>query len=489
MYYIGIDLGTSAVKLLLMDEKGTIQKITSREYPIFFPKPAWSEQNPLDWFSQTIEGLKELLKDCDRSKVAGISFGGQMHGLVALDEKDEVIRPAILWNDSRTTEECDYLNCEVGQKKLAEYTGNISFTGFTAPKVLWMKKNEPENFARIAKIMLPKDYLCYKLSGVFSTDVSDASGTLYFDVKNRTWSKEMCEILSIKEEWLPKVYESYQAVGTLKPEIAGELGLSPEVKIAAGAGDNAAAAVGTGIVGKGALNISLGTSGTLFIPSECFRMDEHNALHAFAHADGNYHLMGCMLSAASCNKWWMDGIIGVTDYGKEQEGIADLGENHVYYLPYLMGERSPYNDPDARGVFIGMTMDTKREDMTQAVLEGVAFALRDSFEVAKSLGIHIGRAKICGGGAKSPLWKKIIANVLNIKLDILETEEGAALGGAMLAAVACGEFADVKEAAEKTVKIKDTVLPDSELAAKYEARYQQYKNIYPACKALFGKLL
>lgn len=489
MYYIGIDLGTSAVKLLLMDEKGTIQKITSREYPIFFPKPAWSEQNPLDWFSQTIEGLKELLKDCDRSKVAGISFGGQMHGLVILDKEDCIIRPAILWNDGRTKEECEYLNNGIGKEALSGYTANIAFTGFTAPKLLWVKKNEPENFARIDKIMLPKDYLSYRLTGVHATDVSDASGMLLLDVKKRQWSKEMCGICGISESMLPKLYESYECVGVLRREIAQDLGMGENVKVAAGAGDNAASAVATGTVGDGSCTISLGTSGTIFISSGSFRVDKNNALHAFCDAGGAYHLMGCMLSAASCNKWWMDGIIGVTDYGKEQEGIADLGENHVYYLPYLMGERSPYNDPDARGVFIGMTMDTKREDMTQAVLEGVAFALRDSFEVAKSLGIHIGRAKICGGGAKSPLWKKIIANVLNIKLDILETEEGAALGGAMLAAVACGEFADVKEAAEKTVKIKDTVLPDSELAAKYEARYQQYKNIYPACKALFGKLL
>ena len=488
MYYIGIDLGTSAVKLLLMDEKGNIQKITSREYPIFFPKPAWSEQNPSDWFLKTMEGLKELLSECDKSKVAGISFGGQMHGLVALDEKDEVIRPAILWNDSRTTEECDYLNHEIGRKKLAEYTGNISFTGFTAPKVLWMKKNEPENFARIAKIMLPKDYLCYRLSGVFATDVSDASGTLYFDVKNRTWSKEMCEILSIKEEWLPKVYESYQAVGTLKPEIARELGLSPEVKIAAGAGDNAAAAVGTGIVGKGALNISLGTSGTLFIPSECFCMDEHNALHAFAHADGNYHLMGCMLSAASCNMWWMDEIIGTKEYGKEQENIKNLGENHVYFLPYLMGERSPHNDPSARGTFTGITMDTKREDMTQAVLEGVAFALKDSLEIAKKLGIEVSVSKICGGGAKSPLWKKIVANILNLTLEVPENEEGPSMGGAMLAAVACGEYATVEEAAKKICKVKEVMKPEEALVKKYEKQYDKFKEIYPALKPVFQKL-
>lgn len=485
MLYIGVDLGTSAVKLLLMDEKGKIQNIVSREYPICFPKPGWSEQNPEDWFRETMAGLKELLRDADKSRVAGISFGGQMHGLVILDRNDAVIRPAILWNDGRTIEECDYLNNVIGKEKLSEYTANISFTGFTAPKILWVKKNEPENFARISKIMLPKDYIAYKLTGVHCTDVSDASGMLLFDVKNRCWSKEMCEICGVKPQQLAKIYESYECVGCLKPEIAQELGVSADVKVAAGAGDNAAAAVGTGTVGDGRCNISLGTSGTIFISSGKFGVDRYNALHSFAHADGTYHLMGCMLSAASCNKWWMDDILGTAEYAKEQKAISSLGENHVFFLPYLMGERSPHNNPNARGTFVGMTMDTSRADMTQAVLEGVAFALRDSLEVAKSLGIHIERTKICGGGAKSPLWRKIIANVLNLKVDIPESEEGPAMGGAMLAAVACGEYASVEEIAGKLVKIVDTVDPDPEIAAKYEARYAQFKEIYPALKPVF----
>ena len=485
MLYIGVDLGTSAVKLLLMDETGKIHKIVSKEYPLYFPNPGWSEQKPEDWWEQSMAGLKELISECDKSQVAGISFGGQMHGLVVLDKDDNVIRPALLWNDGRTYEECDYLNNVIGKDKLSEYTANISFTGFTAPKILWIKNKEPENFAKIAKIMLPKDYLAYKLSGVHCTDVSDASGMLLFDVKNRCWSKEMMEICDVKEEQLAKVYESYEAVGTLKPEIAAELGLSENVKIVAGAGDNAAAAVGTGTVGNGRCNISLGTSGTIFISSKEFGVDKYNALHSFAHADGSYHLMGCMLSAASCNKWWMEDIMRATDFAGEQAAIEKLGENHVYYLPYLMGERSPHNNPNARATFIGMTMDTTRADMYQAVLEGVAFALRDSFEVAKSLGINIERTKICGGGAKSPLWKKMIANILGIKVDVIESEEGPGYGGAMLAAVACGEFASVEEAAEKLVKVVDTVEPDPELVAKYEARYQQFKEIYPACKPLF----
>ena len=489
MLYIGVDLGTSAVKLLLMNAEGQIQKIVSKEYPIYFPQPGWSEQNPEDWYEQTMAGLKELLAECDKSQVAGISFGGQMHGLVILDGQDQVIRPALLWNDGRTYEECDYLNQVIGKEKLSQYTANIAFTGFTAPKVLWVKNKEPENFARIAKIMLPKDYIAYKLSGVHCTDVSDASGMLLFDVKNRCWSEEMLEICGIREEQMEKVYESYEAVGTVKPEIAAQLGIPETVKVVAGAGDNAAAAVGTGTVGEGRCNISLGTSGTIFISSEKFGVDKYNALHAFAHADGHYHLMGCMLSAASCNKWWMDDIIGTQDYAGEQKAIGKLGENHVYFLPYLMGERSPHNNPNARATFIGMTMDTTRADMTQAVLEGVAFALRDSLEVAKALGIKIERTKICGGGAKSPLWKKIIANVMNLKVDIIESEEGPALGGAMLAAVGCGEYASVEEAAAKLVKIIDTVEPEPELAEKYEARYQQFKQIYPACRPVFDVLV
>ena len=485
MLYIGVDLGTSAVKLLLMDAEGDNKNIVSKEYPLYFPHPGWSEQSPEDWFAQTMEGIKELTAEVDKSEVAGISFGGQMHGLVTLDKNDCVIRPAILWNDGRTGKETDYLNRVIGKDKLSEYTANIAFAGFTAPKILWMKENEPENFAKVVKIMLPKDYLAYKLSGTFCTDVSDASGMLLLDVKNRRWSKEMIDICGISEDMLPKLFESYEVVGTLKKEIAEELGLKESVKVIAGAGDNAAAAVGTGTVGDGRCNISLGTSGTLFVSSKKFGVDEYNALHSFDHADGNYHLMGCMLSAASCNKWWSEEILKTKDFAAEQKEIHKLGENTVFYLPYLMGERSPHNNPKARAMFIGMSMDTTRADMTQAVLEGVTFGLRDSLEVARNLGIHIERTKICGGGAKSPLWKKMVANIMNMKVDVIESEEGPALGAAMLAAVGCGEYPSVEAAAEKIVKIIDTIEPEEELVAKYEEKYQKFKQIYPTVKGLY----
>ncbi len=408
-----------------------------------------------------------------------------MHGLVVLDEKDQVIRPAILWNDGRTGKETEYLNQEIGKEALCQYTGNIAFAGFTAPKILWMREQEPQNFARIQKIMLPKDYLAFRLSGSFCTDYSDASGTLLLDVKHKRWSKEMMEICGVKEEQLPTLYESWEPVGTIKKVIAEELGIPYDVKIIAGAGDNAAAAVGTGIVGEGGCNLSVGTSGTLFISSETFGMDEHHALHSFAHADGNYHLMGCMLSAASCNKWWMEEILKTMKYQEEQEGIEKLGENQVFYLPYLMGERSPYNDPDARAAFIGMSMDTTREDMTQAVLEGVAFGLRDSMEAARNAGFSPERSKICGGGAKSPLWRKIIANVMNMEIDRIESEEGPGYGAAILAAVGCGAFTSVEEASKTLVKVIDTEKPDQELVKKYEEKYQRYRKLYPALKDFY----
>lgn len=490
MYYIGVDLGTSSVKLLLMDDQGKVVHTVSKEYPISFPKPGWSEQNPEDWYEQTADGIRELVEGIDKTQVAGLSFGGQMHGLVILDENDQVIRPAILWNDGRTTKECEYLNDTIGKDKLTQYTANIAFAGFTAPKLLWLRNNEPQNFKKICKIMLPKDYLAYRMTGVHCTDVSDASGMLLFDVENRCWSQEMLSLCGITMDQMAKVYESFQCVGTLTKVAAEELHLSQDVKVIAGAGDNAAAAVGTGTVGDGMCNISLGTSGTIFISSKDFCVDSHNALHSFAHADGRYHLMGCMLSAASCNKWWMDDIIGTSKYSEEQKAISDdmLGNNHVFYLPYLMGERSPHNDPSARATFTGMSMDSTRTDMTQAVLEGVAFGIRDSLEVAKSLGIRMNETKICGGGAKSPLWKKIMANVLNLKVNVLETEEGPSLGAAMLAAVGTGHYSSVEEAAEHVVRVIDTVEPDPVIVARYEKKYQQFKKIYPALKPVFQNM-
>ena len=494
MLYIGIDLGTSACKLLLVDEKGCVRNTVSKEYPLCFPHPGWSEQDPGDWWTACREGMPELLAGFDAREVRGMGVGGQMHGLVALDETDAVLRPAILWNDGRTAEETAWLNDTVGRPVLSARTGNIAFAGFTAPKLLWMKKHEPELFARIRKIMLPKDYLVYCLTGVHATDYSDASGTLLLDVEHKCWSRDMLALCGISESQMPRLYESFAPVGTLLPETAAALGLPQGVTVCAGAGDDAAAAVGTGTVSTGAAhadsrcNISLGTSGTIFISSEKFGVDATNGLHAFAHADGGWHLMGCMLSAASCNAWWMQQILNTQDFAAEQKDICQLGETPVFFLPYLMGERSPHNDPHARGAFIGLSMDTTRRQMTQAVLEGVVFALRDSLEVAKSLGISLSSTRICGGGAKSPLWKRMVANILNLQVETVRVEEGPAYGAAILAAVGCGEYATVEEAAAQLVQPGEVISPEPELVAAYENRYQLFRQLYPSLAPAFAKM-
>jgi len=489
-YYIGADLGTSALKLLLVDSCGEIVKTVTRTYPVQYPQPAWSEQNPEDWWSAFVLGVKELTNETDTSQIKGIGVGGQMHGLVILDENNNVIRPAILWNDGRTDKETAYLNEVIGQEKLSQFTANIAFAGFTAPKLLWLKNNEPENFEKICKIMLPKDYINYKLTGVHCTDYSDASGMLLLDVKNKCWSNEMLEICCITEEQMPTLFESFETVGTLIPDIATEMGLDANTKVVAGAGDNAAAAIGTGTVTDGKCNISLGTSGTVFVSSDKFSVDKNNALHSFCHASGEYHLMACILSAASCNKWFCDDILGTDDYKTEESVITDndLGRNDVFFLPYLMGERSPINDTDARGTFIGLRLDTKRKDMLLAVLEGVAFAIRDNFEIAKEQGINITCSSLCGGGAKSELWQKILCNILNVNITLLQTEQGPGYGGAILAMVGDGEYTTVKECCEKFVKIKAVITPESQIAARYEEKYQKFKKIYPAMRQLFKEI-
>ena len=487
-YYIGADLGTSALKLMLLDSDKNIINTVTKTYTVEYPHPGWSEQSPEFWWDAFVSGTKELLSGVDKSLVSGIGVAGQMHGLVILDNKDNVIRPAILWNDGRTSKETDYLNTVIGKDKLSEYTANIAFAGFTAPKILWVAENERDNFDRISKIMLPKDYINYCLTGVHATDYSDASGMLLLDVKNKCWSKTMLDECKVKEDQMPKLFESYECIGTVLPGIAAELGISDKTVVVAGAGDNAASAVGMSVVGAGGCNISLGTSGTVFIASDKFSVDKNNALHSFCHADGGYHLMGCILSAASCNKWFCDEILKTDDYKSEQKDINDdmLGNNDVFFLPYLMGERSPINDTDATGMFIGLRPDTKRDKMLLAVLEGVAFAIRDNVEIAKSLGINIPESTVCGGGARSALWVKILSNVLNLKLCVPMTEEGPGLGAAQLAMVGAGEYKTVFDSVK--TEIKETISPDNEISARYEEKYKKFREIYPAVKELYKKL-
>lgn len=479
-HFVGIDLGTSSVKVLLLNENGEVKSSVIKEYPLYLPKNGWSEQNPEDWYNQTVTALRELLSDVDKDSVLSFSFSGQMHGLVMLDSEDNVIRPALLWNDSRSQTQTDKLN--ENKDFLLDNTANIAFAGFTLPKLLWVKENEPDNYSRISRIMLPKDYVAYRLSGSFCTDVSDASGTLYFDVENRCWSKGILDKFGIKEEWLPKILESDGCAGTLKKEIADELGLK-DVKIIIGAGDNAAAAIGTGTVKSGDCNISLGTSGTIFTVSDKFSLDRNSAIHSFCSASRNYHQMACMLSAAVCCNWWVEKVLrDGYDSVLSKENL--LGENEVMFLPYLMGERSPLNDTDVRGMFYGMSLDTDKDDISLAVLEGVAFALRHNIDIIRDMGIDIRKSNVCGGGTKNKLWLKIIANVLGVELNIPENQEGASLGAALLAAKGVMNSDEYAELESKVYKTAETVTPTKALTEKYEEKYHTWRKLYPAISGI-----
>ena len=465
-YYIGIDLGTSSCKGSVVDKNGKVYGTYSVRYGVNCPGPNYSEQDPEDWYSAAVEILKVLSKGIE-DEIKGVGIAGQMHGLVMLDENDSVIRPAILWNDGRSVKQTEYLNSI--DDTLAE-TGNTAFPGFTAPKILWVKENEPENFAKCKKICLPKDYLAYMLTGVFSTDYSDASGMLLLDVEHKKWSEKMCEICGITVDMLPKLYESYEITGELK----AEFGLKNAV-MCAGAGDNAASAVGTGTLCPGDCSISLGTSGTVFLPCDEYVPGAGRVLHNFCHSNGKYHLMGCILSAASANDWWTKKILN-TDYNKFT--LDKAAQTGVYFLPYLTGERCPHNDVNARGAFVGLSAETTREDMCLAIYEGVAYALRDCIEAG---GVNIKSAVLCGGGAVSPLWQATVANVLGVDIYVTETEQ---FGAAMLAMTGCGEYPDLISCAGATVKKRLAAVPDKTVHEKYNKGFEVYRKLYPLLKEI-----
>lgn len=497
MIYIGVDIGTSSVKIIAMTKDGNILKEVTRTYPLSLPKENWAEQNPEDWLKETILGIKSITNSVDKELIKGISFSGQMHGLVALDNKDAIIRPAILWCDGRSHEEVLDIKRDIGWDKLSSWTGNIAFAGFTAPKILWMKKNEPELYKQISKIMLPKDYLVYKLTGIFASDYSDSSGTLYLDVENKIWSKPMLEYLGIDETYLPKLMESYNLVGKILPEMANTLNVPPDTEIIMGGGDQACAAIGGGVVKQSIGSISIGTSGVIFAKSKKFAMDKTYGLHGFCHADGQYHMMGCMLSAAGAFKWWVEDIHGKNLSNKEINILYDVIlkeasqasiNNGLYFLPYLMGERSPHNDSYCRGSFIGLNMSHTRGDMTRSILEGVAFGLKDSLVLMESQGIKLSYGVINGGGARSNLWCKIIADVLDLELIKLKTDAGPAYGAAILAAVGCGAYESVEKACEETIKVKERILTNTELVRSYKKKYDVYKTLYPVLKESFPTL-
>ncbi len=485
-YYIGCDLGTSALKLTMIDENGNIIQSLEEKYPLLLPKPLFSEQNPLDWKKALLDGLKKISSGVDKN-ITALAIDGQMHGLVALDEKMNVIRNAILWNDSRSYEEVEYLNTTIGKEFLLKETGNIAYSGFTLPKILWMKKNEPDLFMRIRHVLLPKDYLNFVLTGKLYTDPSDAAGTLLYDVEKKCWSRKMIEISSLNESCYPDVIPCGQFIGTIQKEVLEELGWKNEVRVYQGAADNAAAAIANGTLQDLDCNLSLGTSGTIFIDTKKYVHSRNGAIHVFNGANEDYCILACMLSCASCLKWLNEEIYKTTDYVAEQKKISlsPSDKDSLYFLPYLMGERSPINDPKAKGVFLGLTMDTKRENMTKAILEGVSFAFKDSLLAIKEMGIDIKSAKVIGGGSQSEIWLQILSSVLNLPLLILEKNDGPSYGMALRCLASEKKSESLEEILLRKTKIKKTILPEKEIVDAYQKKYEVYKKIYPAIKNLF----
>ncbi|NDL68865.1 xylulokinase, partial [Anaerotalea alkaliphila] len=449
----------------------------------------WAEQDPEDWWDSTVEAVRELVETCGipRDGIGAIGFSGQMHGLVALDGEGQVLFPSILWCDQRTEEECARITEHFGRDRLRELTGNKALTGFTAPKVLWIKKHRPELFARIRHILLPKDYVRFRLTGDFATDMSDASGTLLLDVENRCWSEPMCSFLGVGKEVLPKLYESYEVTGRVSEGAKAALGLSGDILVVGGAGDQAAGAVGTGTVREGTVSVTLGTSGVVFAAHGSYAVDDDCRLHAFCHANGGYHSMGVMLSAANCLKWWSDSVqdaVGLEVLLEEAEAVGTGSK--VVFLPYLMGERTPHADPDAKGCFLGMDMNTTRGHLTRAVLEGVAFGLRDSLEILRELEVPMEQVRVIGGGARSALWKQILADVFGMELEEINTSQGGALGAAILAGVGGGLFATVDEGCDRMIRVTGRIAPVPENVAHYEQVYPSYRDAYGSLKDWFA---
>jgi xylulokinase len=476
---VGLDVGTTGVKAIAVDGTGTVVARSESGYSLSTPHPGWAEQNPEDWWGAAQSALAAL----GQVEIAGIGLSGQMHGLVALDAADRVVRPAILWNDQRTAVECAEIEERIGLDRLIALTGNRALTGFTAPKLLWLRRHEPEAFARIARVMLPKDYVRLRLTGEWVTDVADASGTLLLDVARRTWSTEMLAALELPGEWLPPALESPEAAGATLPCDT----LSQGIPVAAGAGDCAAAALGVGIDHAGPLSIVLGTSGVVFAALPAFAADEQARVHSFCHAvPGAWHAMGVMLSAAGSLQWFHDRLAPDVSFERlvAEAGSWAPGSDGLLFQPYLAGERTPHADPNARGAFVGLEVRHDRGAMIRAVLEGVAFGLRDSLELLRALGVESGSARVSGGNARSPAWLQIVASVLGLPLETTAVAEGSAFGAALLGGVAGGMFIDVHDAVGHCVRVGATIEPDVSEIAAYDELYGRFRALYPALKPL-----
>jgi len=504
-YLLGLDVGTTGCKALLVAEDGSVRASATSEYPMSTPQPLWAEQNPEDWWQAARQSIGQVLQQAQTTgaDVTAVGLTGQMHGLVLLDAHGGVLRPCILWNDQRTAPQCEEITRKIGVAKLLELTGNLALPGFTAPKILWVRENDPEVFRRIASVLLPKDYLRYRLTGALASDVSDASGTLLLDVARRDWSSEMVAALGLDRRWLPSLTESPVVSAHVSKEAAAETGLVAGTPVVGGAGDQAAQAVGTGTVAEGVVSVTIGTSGAVFVSSDKYRPEPAGRLHAFCHAvPGKWHLMGVMLAAGGSFRWYRDTFgppaAGEREQAKragrdaydlltEEAATVPAGSEGLLFLPYLSGERTPYSDPNARGVFFGLSLRHTRAHLTRAVLEGVTFGLRDSLELVRALGITSREVRASGGGAASGLWRQILADIFDSPIATVNVTEGAAYGAALLAGVGAGVYASVPEACDKVIRIREQVTPSPD-ARVYAALYERYRALYPALKNEFAAL-
>lgn len=492
-FVVGLDVSTTATKAILVDASGAVRGVGSASYDYETPHPLWSEQDPHLWWQAAINAINQVLSD---SKVTGneidaVGLTGQMHGSVLLDEKGEVVRPAILWNDQRTGRECDEIREKVGAERLIQVTGNDALTGFTAPKLLWVANNEPGNWARVRHVLLPKDYVRYRLTGGYAVDVAGGSGTILFDLARRTWSPEILEALSIDADLLPPTFEGPAVTGTVSPDSATATGLRPGTPVVAGGGDQSANAVGVGAVDSGVVALSLGTSGVVFATTDGPSIEARGRVHSFCHAvPDRWHMMGVMLSAAGSLRWFRDTFTPGVSFDDVVAGAAEVvaGSDGLFFLPYLTGERTPHPDPQARGAFVGLTVRHDLRHLTRAVLEGVSFGLRDGLDLMEGAGLPAPtEIRASGGGTRSPLWRQILADVLRAEISTVATEEGAAYGAALLAATGAGWFKTVEEACREAVTIHPSASPSSDIA-RYQEAHEIYRDLYPALSPSFNAI-
>lgn len=502
--YLGVDIGTSGTKTLAISETGAILADATATYPLSTPKPGWSEQNPHDWWQATIKTVRAVLAQSKikPSDVKGIGLSGQMHGSVFLDKSHDVIRPALLWNDQRTAAECAEIEQRAGgRSKLIEWVANPALTGFTAPKILWLRNHEPRNFAKLVQVLLPKDYVRFCLTGEFATEVSDASGTLLLDVRGRKWSQPLLEALGLSASLLPKVYESEDVTGGLNAAAAKALGLPVGVPVVGGGGDQAASAIGNGIVKSGVISATMGTSGVVFAHSDQPQYDPAGRLHTFCHAvRGKWHIMGCVLSAGGSLQWYRNQLAEAEVAAARKQKVdpyelicaqaatAPAGSEGLFFLPYLTGERTPHADPNARGAWVGLTLRHTRPHLIRSVMEGACYAMRDSLEIIREMGVPVKEIRLSGGGARGPLWRQLQADIYGQKVVTINASEGPAYGVALLAAAGTGAYKDVVEACTKTIRVVDSTKPVAKHLKCYNAAYPEYQQLYRSLKDDFATI-